>query len=60
MLNHVDEQMDFRRWDGCPLVVIFRSLPYQDVWEKHHQTCTMINEHLIHLNERSRDFPVCN
>jgi len=30
MLKYEEEQMDFGRRDGCPRVVIFRSLPYQD------------------------------
>jgi len=30
MLKYAEEQMDFRRWNGCPVVVIVRSLPYQD------------------------------
>ena len=30
MLKYAEGQMDFRRWDECPVVVIFRSLPYQD------------------------------
>ena len=30
MLEYADKQMDFGRWDECPVVGIFRSLPYQD------------------------------
>ena len=30
MVKYAEEQMDFGHRDGCPVVGIFQSLPYQD------------------------------
>ena len=63
MVLYVDEQMDFGRWDGCPVVGIFIST-ISRLWEKYHQQCKMMNMYLIHLrhylNKRSRASPVYN
>ena len=60
MLKYAEEQMGFGRGDGCPVVVIFRSLRYQDRGRNITTKCNMVNVQFIHLNKRSRSFPVCN
>jgi len=60
-LKYADEQMDFGRRDGCPVVGIFRSLPYQDCGRNITKKCTMMNVHLIHLQHYLNKLPhVCN
>ena len=57
MLKYADEQMDCRRWDGCPVVDIFDIKIVRKISPNMYM-------HLIHLrhclNKRSRAFPVCN
>ena len=47
MFKYADEQMDFGRWDGCPVGGIFISTISRS-WEKYHKQC-MMNMYLIHL-----------